>query len=250
MSNQHYNLKFDPQKIQQETTQRLTRYVIYSLIVTIIIFLAGILIFPLSTALPDAPHKVDWTILEGIMSLLTVSLVIGGGVFVFFEYINNEIQQMRDSAQASFNIYTQLYDRVTSPIDTAARRWILQNLSVQTENQTKEAWLQQVQTKLLENSEESPTDVPLGQTHLRRVLNTFDYIGFVSENYWNMENELVDWMSPLVAKVRDIIGPYVEYEAVLRNEPDFFQSARSFGNHCLQWRNKHYPKWNIIEDAT
>ena len=77
-----------------------------------------------------------------------------------------------------------------------------------------------------------------------------DFLGFVGKHYWNMENELVSWISPSVAKVWERISLYVENEAELRSEPDFYESAREFGQYCVQWRNERYPKSTVIKGAT
>jgi hypothetical protein len=42
----------------------------------------------------------------------------------------------------------------------------------------------------------------------------------------------------------------VEDEAKRRNEPDFYQAAREFGQNCIAWREKRYPKSNIVSTGT
>ena len=249
---QNHDRKFDPQRIRREMIFRLLPWGIGSLVIAAIVFGIGLLVFPGTIHLKDAPETVDWGILEGITSLITLSLIIGGGVFVFVEYINNEVQQTRESAEASFNIYENLYTRLTSPEDTASRRWILHHIPMHdADRQTLDDWVMQVRGIIFQRPPDWREGPPPGQTHVRRVLNTLDFIGFVAENYWNMENELVEWMSPLVVKVWERIGPYVEHEVMRRDEPDFFISAREFGDYCVQWRyeNKGLPPSRIIEDA-
>ena len=94
--------------------------------------------------------------------------------------------------------------------------------------------------------------MPPGQTHLKRVLNTLDFVGFVADHYWDMwrtDDELVQWMSSPITKVWERIGPYVEYEAVERQEPDFYQAARMLSQYCLDWRCVHHPVSRIIDGA-
>ena len=91
---------------------------------------------------------------------------------------------------------------------------------------------------------------PPGREHLKQILNTLDFIGFVASHYWTIENELVEWMNPLVAKVWERIGPYVEDEAKRRNEPDFYQAARELGDQCLEWRRAKGLTSIVIDDAT
>jgi len=131
-----------------------------------------------------------------------------------------------------------------------ARRWIILNLPTRQEHEDDQAWLGRTIAALDERPEEREDGRPPGRDYLKEVLNTFDFIGFVAQHYWKMENELVTWMSPPVAKVWERIHLYVEYEAKQRNEPDFYESAREFGKYCVEWRDKRYPKSNVISDAT
>ena len=65
-----------------------------------------------------------------------------------------------------------------------------------------------------------------------------------------MENELVFWMSPSISKVWERIDLYVEEEALQRNEPDYYESAREIGKFCVEWRAANYPPSNIISNGT
>lgn len=244
------HLKFDVGRIRRATVGRLLLLGLLSLVAAVGIFAVVLWLFPETAKLPGARTSADWESLGDIANLITLSLVVGGGVFVFVEYINNEIQQRRESAETSFNIYRELFQRLTNPEDTAARRWIIQNIQPCGTSQPSEEWLGQTRTKLISTTEGWNADTPIGQFYLKQVLNTFDFIGFVAGNYWNMEDELVEWMSAPIAKVWERIGPYVENEASERNEPDFYKSAREFGEYCVKWRRDHYPKSVIIGDAT
>jgi hypothetical protein len=103
--------------------------------------------------------------------------------------------------------------------------------------------------------DEAPLDAPggrgVGRAHLKVVLNDFDFIGFVNDNYWTMEQEIVEWLSPSIAKVWERIGAYIEWEASRRNEPDYYEAARTFGQYCIKWRSENqYGPSNKIESAT
>jgi hypothetical protein len=243
---------FDPKQIEQKTKARLLRTGLISIIISIIVLsLILLVLFPLTTYLPDSNKggKIDWPLIEGIASLITVSLVIGGLAFAFFEYIQTSIQQSRENAETSFNMYKEVYYKLMNPEAVEARRWIIINLSTK-EDLDDETWLKQTVAELDKHPRGWKAERPPGRDYLKEVLNTLDFIGFVAKHYWNMENELVTWMSPPVAKVWERIYLYVENEAEQRNEPDFYESAREFGNHCLEWRNERYPKSNVIKNAT
>jgi hypothetical protein len=257
MDNTEHTNKFDPMQIRRETVSRLARAGAVSLMVVALTFWGVLSLFPLTASLPkavgsgEAAKQVDWSLLEGIASVVTLSLVIGGVIFAFGEYMQNAIQHRRESAEASFGIYREVFDRLMSSEALAARRWIILNLpTLREKNNDKEAWLACVKGLLNKCPENWEGERPPGKECLKQVLNTFDFVGFVATHYWNMENELVEWMSPSIAKVWERVYLYVEDEANRRNEPDFYQSAREFGQYCLEWRNKRYPESNIIDDAT
>jgi hypothetical protein len=92
---------------------------------------------------------------------------------------------------------------------------------------------------------------PPGIKYLKETLNLFDYLGFVSIHYWGMDNELIEWMSPPVAKVWERVRHYVEAEADQRKEPDFYESAKILGESCIEYRRKKgYPPSDFHKGAT
>ena len=132
-----------------------------------------------------------------------------------------------------------------------ARRWIILNLPTLDEaGNDKDTWLAQTKalisaTQTGEKAERAP-----GKTYLKQVLNDFDFLGFVAQHYWSMDNELVEWMSGPVAKVWERIYVYVEWEGQERAEPDFYASARWLGSRCLKWRSSQkYQKSKIVKDG-
>ena len=248
---------FDPKRIQTRIRWEIVALGIISIIVSFAIFLLGIVLFPLTSALPgtvgvgENTRQIDWGMLDGIASLATMSLFIGGITFAFLEYVQTAIQRKRENAEASFNIYTELYDRLMKPESLAARRWVILNLpTIEEAGNDKQAWLKRVTLQINQKPDGWSGERSPGKEYIKEVLNTFDFLGFVAKHYWNMENELVQWMSPSIAKVWERIEYYVEEEARLRQEPDYYESAREFGKYCVEWRKKHYPQSKIIKNAT
>jgi len=254
MEDNNYSNPFDPKQIEQKTKSRLWKTSILSIIVFIVVLLLSLLfLFPLTTYLPKstAAGEIDWPFLEGISSLVTVSLVIGGLAFAFIEYVQTAVQQSRENAETSFNMYKEIYYKLMVPESVEARRWIILNLPTRQDHEDDQAWLERTVAALDKHPEGQEGKRPPGRDYLKEVLNTFDFIGFVAKHYWNMENELVTWMSPPVAKVWERIYLFVQHEADQRNEPDFYISAREFGQYCVDWRKKqNLPQANVIQDAT
>ena len=247
---------FNPQRIQARIRWELLTFGAISLLVSVVVFLLSVRFFPRASNLPEpvgtgATGTIDWGMLGSITSLITMSLFFGGVVFAFLEYVQTAIERRRESAEASFNIYKELYDRLMNTDAQAARRWVILNLpTVDQVGHDQKKWLERIQQEVNKIPDGWPGERPPGKEYLKEVLNTFDFVGFVAKHYWNMENELVMWMSPSVAKVWERIELYVEEEAKQRNEPDYYESARNFGKYCVEWRQKHYPQSKVIDNAT
>lgn len=226
-----------------------------SLIITLIIFLVVIALFPAITWLPDVEKTSYWNLLEGVSSLLSLSLLIGGLVFVAYEYLDKETQKELDIRGSRLTIsmnelelFEKLNNRLMSQEDLIARRWILENVPEWPKEQRKDydpenpehQRLFEIFSDCIRQSLKEGTDAT-GQDYVKRVLNTIDYIGFVKQHYWNMEDNLKEWMSGPVAKVWDRLAPYIEYEALRRGEVDYYYtSARQFGRECLEWWSVKY----------
>ena len=247
-SNNQRDFSSEASRIRRAIIRRLA----WSAIIAAGVFVSALLLFYLTPVLPNGPHHLDWTLLEGFMSLISLALVLGGSVFALREYISNEIQQQKEEKKVAFDVYQVIFDRLMNPEDTAARRWIIQNIPVWQPDEVQTAWIKAVRGKIQEWPEDWQGEMPPGQTHLKRVLNTLDFVGFVADHYWDMwrtDDELVQWMSSPITKVWERIGPYVEYEAVERQEPDFYQAARMLSQYCLDWRRVHHPVSRIIDGA-
>ncbi|MBN1566169.1 MAG: hypothetical protein JXA10_20190 [Anaerolineae bacterium] len=247
MLQERYSDKFDPTIIRDETEKRMWRLGLVSVLIAIAFFELGLLLF---AVVGGRWLTVEWSLLEGVASLATLALIIGGLIFAIFEHVNNDVQEKRESAKSSFGIYKELFDRITSPEDTTARRWIILNIAPLDDEARKDEWLEEVKAKFHEMPDGWEGEIAPGHAHLKRILNTFDFIGFVSSHYWNMDGALVEWMSPPFAKVWERIGTYVEDEAERRQEDDYYKSAREFARYCLQWRQENCKKSVIIDHAT
>ncbi len=192
----------------------------------------------------------DWSLMEGYAGLVTLALLIGGLVFAAREYIRQESQISQQESQISFEIYQAIHTKLTQPENEAARRWILLNIPVLDGNINKEAWLNDVSQKLHQKPRGWREAIAPGHQHLKNVLNTLDYFGFIAENYVNVEGALLEWMSAPVAKVWERISPYIEDEREKRKEPDFYKSAFYIGERCLKWRTEKGYQSEIIESGT
>lgn len=240
----HHLFKFRPGQVRW----KIILWVIVSMTIALLIIFVGILLFPQTTHLKDAPDRVDWSLLEGIMSLVSTALLVGGSIFALREYISNEIQQEAERKKVAFDVYKEIFDRLMSPEDIEARRWIISNIPEQKGDEDTQAWVERVKVIIFQRPQ-NWEGVPPGHEHLKRVLNTFDFMGFSADYYWPINDELLAWMSAPVAKVWARVGAYVELEAQRRGEPDYYRAARKLGQQCEIWWKTHYPNATTVDGA-
>lgn len=248
---------FNPKKIRTRTTLEAVLAGIIAFLFIILAFQASLYFYPRIIILPDTlpsgntTQSIDWSYLGDITSLATFALIVGGLVFAFINYVQNAIQRKREEAEASFGVYIEMYNRLMNPAAMEARRWVIENLHTLEEMDNDEkAWREHLHAKINEIPPDWKGNRPPGKEYLKEILNTFDFIGFVAEHYWNMENELVVWMSSPVAKVWERIYLYVEEEAEQRKEPDYYASAREFAGYCSKWREEKGLKSVVIKNGT
>jgi hypothetical protein len=246
---------FNPGKIRTRTTLAAVLAGIIALLFGILTIWLSLHYYP-QIMLPEeypsggTPRQIDWSHLGDLTSLATFALIVGGVVFAFINYVQNAVQRKREEAETSFGIYMEMYNRLMNPAAMEARRWVIVNLPTLEEmGNDEKAWLAQIQAKINEVPSDWKGGRPPGKEYLKEILNTFDFVGFVGKHYWNMENELVLWMSSPVAKVWERIHLYVEQEANQRNEPDYYESAREFADYCTKWRLENRPKSTVIKDG-
>jgi hypothetical protein len=209
--------------------------------------------------------QASWATLEGITSVVSTSLLFGGGIFVYLEYIESE--EARRQAEQDTQIaemertlatrerqkqeYIMLVDRLMNEDEQAIRRWILHNIKAMRPDEDREMWIANTREMIFRNPNEHD-DPAIGQKNIKHVLNVFDSLGFVVLNFSTLHEDerLMDWLNPMVSKVWERIGPYIEEEAERRNEPQYYLWARRLGTTCTDWRvTRSYPTSKFVDDA-
>lgn len=181
----------------------------------------------------------DWGLLGGFTSLISLALVAGGLTFAGYEYISKENAKAREEAKLSYDIYKAIFDKLTAPEQEAARRWILQNIKAWKDEEDIAAWYQKTQAKIMECQPGDGESLPEGNAAVKLTLNCFDYIRYVAEHYWKTDNDSLDWISPPIAKVWKLLGPYVAQVRKVKEAGDYYVSADNFGKRCIEWRVKN-----------
>lgn len=194
--------------------------------------------------------NIEWNVLEGYASLITMSLVIGGLAFAFADWVQKEEAERQEKHKIAYRHFETIHDRLTAPEQEQARRWIYENIPVMAKDQPLEDWLTGVQKAVDAKPKGWTEERTPGQQHLKSVLNCFDFIGFVVNKYWTAENKEIEWFSPPIAKVWQRIGPYIQHQREIRKEPDYYKEASWLGEYTIQWRKEAgYQEPEIVEDS-
>jgi hypothetical protein len=151
-----------------------------------------------------------WQMLEAVSTAAAVAQVFGGGVVAL-------VQLSESVDNRNLGIYNDVFEKMMSDENIEARRWIYQQLPP------------------LSDKGMGVVD-SVGQAHMKRVLNSFDHLGFLMQQDWVTADPVIHWVSPMVVKVWEKVGPYVENEIRLRNEPDYYESARELADRCKKSR--------------
>lgn len=160
-----------------------------------------------------------WAMLEGLSSAAAFATVIGGGIVV--------LAQLAESVDSRhLSVYNDIFREMMSDEEIEARRWIY--LHLPDDPQQGLAALD-----------------PLGQRYVKRVLNSFDHLGFLLRQEWVTDEGLIEWVSPIVIKTWGKLGAYVEYESQRRNEPYYYGAARYLAERCIAWWQEHRPEAQI-----
>jgi hypothetical protein len=226
-----------PRNNNWETVRRLPYFVLAAILSSIAGYAALIWVFP---AFSQAYlGKVDWNMLGNFVSVVSFAILGGGLVFALVEYADKENAKYREKAKLSYEIYQAIFEKLTAPEQEAARRWILTNIPVKKADEDMAAWYEQANAKIMWRTPGTKDDdLPEGQTAVKLTLNCFDYIGFIANHYWDIDDDSLDWISPPIAKVWKRIGPYVTHVRTLRKASDYYLSAELIGSRCTQWRQK------------
>ena len=213
-----------------------------------VFFLVSLWFYPAFISQMSGADAVEIAYLEGFTSLMTLAALSGGFVFWIIDRRQQEESDAARENSLSFQQFQDIHDRMVTLEQEEARRWIITQIPVKPSDQPIEEWFAEV-TALIEVKPDGWTETRSpGQNYIKHVLNNLDFIGFISHHFWDAKAGEIDWLSPPVAKVWQRIGPYVQHISDLRNEPDYYISAREFGDFCIQWREqKGLPKSNIVE---
>jgi len=184
----------------------------------------------------------DWNLLGGFVSVLTLSFLVGGLVTSVIDRVNADVVESREKAKLSYDIYQAINGKLTDPVQEAARRWILMHITIKRDDEDFQSWYAQTQDKIMSYNGNQEVGIPEGQQAVKMTLNLFDYIGFIAKNYWDIEDDSLDWLGLPIAKVWRRIGPYVLEIRRQRNAKDYYIFAEFIGRLCIEWRqNRGLP---------
>jgi hypothetical protein len=246
-------------KPSRDQNPHLRRNLIIFLSASIVIVVAGF--FVIMVLYKIFFHHVSnppyWSLLGDFTSVVSISLLIGGLTFALVEYIGKEnakhranLAEEREKNKLSYDMYKAINEKFTAAEQEAARRWIFQNIQIKQENDNIDAWYEQTNARIMARKKKNNEELPEGQACVKMSLNCLDYIGFISEHYWKIEGDSLNWISGPVAKVWNRLGPYVEQVRTLRKAKDYYISAEAFGKLCVHWRkDKGLPDEEFVSNT-
>lgn len=202
--------------------KRLPVFIVLALVVILSLTLGYLWvrwIFPTVIFYSPIPTE-DWAVLESLSSAAAFAFAVGAGIMVLMQ-----LTEAVDSR--NLDIYRDVYEKLMAEEEIEARRFIYQELP---SPQDKEAIIQAV---LYEDDDRA-------RKYVKQVLNLVDYFGFLVEQDWVTADEVIGWMSPIVVKLWEKIGPVVEYECARRpEEPDYYEAAIKLARRCQEWRDRN-----------
>ena len=214
--------------------------------------------------------SIRWDLLEGFSSLMNLVLLISVSSFGLSQFYSSERKstaerleqerqeqerQEREKAREkfeinklSYEIYQAVFARIADPEQEAARRWILINMDAPVDGEDLAEWYERVNEKVM--AADGTGDVAEGQEAIKLTLNAFDYIGFIADHYWKMDDDALGWISAPIAKVWERLGPYVDQVQKLRGVDDYYLSAQYIGKLCIEWRaSRGFAKETIVKNT-
>jgi len=219
-----------------------------SIVIGVAVYLLIVAFFPAYSL--KVTGELDWGLLEGFASLISLAVLVGGVSFVVTEYISAEHAKRAEKNKLSYDIYKDIFEKLTHPEQEAARRWILLNIDIKKDEEDIAAWYKRTHIKISKTPRGNKDSLPEGQSAVKITLNCFDYIGFVADHYWELEDDSLDWISAPIAKVWRRIGPYVTHIRELRNTTDYYVSAEYIGRLCIERRkSKGLPDETIAKET-
>jgi hypothetical protein len=154
--------------------------------------------------------------IESLFTALAVVVAVAGAILVYTDTARDRHRDVAD----------RLFQDMNSDENIEARRTIYQEVPDFSERAARELDEEQ-------------------RAAIKRTLNSLDRAGFMIQSDWIPERLILPWISPMVVKVWEKLGPYVEYEMQSRQEPDYYEAARGLAQSCIAWRAKHRPEAQI-----
>ena len=180
----------------------------------------------------------DWGLLDGFVSAISLSILVGGITYPIVDRIRADVAETRERTKLSYDIYQAIFERLTDPAQEAARRWILENITVFDQNEDINSWYEKTHARVMSIDGHEEDFLPEGQRAVKMTLNCLDYIGFIAKHYWDIEEDSLDWLSPPISKIWRRIRPYVLRVRSIRKAADYYVFAEYIGELCIAWRQK------------
>jgi hypothetical protein len=167
-----------------------------------------------------------WIMLESLSTAIATTALLGAGLFA--------VTELSEAANTRhLDVVDRLLMELNSEENIEARRWLFTKMPNGDPGE------------VLEKLDDT------GRKAIKRTLNSFDRVSFLTQPGWVPEKTVMPWLNPMIVKAWFKLAPFVEYERERRNEPDYYQRAEALAKKCIDWRVKNVqsddPVW--LEDA-
>lgn len=167
-----------------------------------------------------------WAMLAAVAQAITACTVVGTAVFA--------VRQLQDADfDRNVDMADRLFSSLNAPACIAARRWVYTHLPDHPPSDAAaltaitESWVQD------------------GQEQVKIALNSLDHVAFLlqagsASGQSAIPDEIVmPWMSAMVVKSWQWLGPYVLHIRKIRHEEDYYRTVESLAQRCTAWRQRN-----------
>jgi hypothetical protein len=194
----------------------------------VMLLLSAALFILWTTKLPNIP--LFSAICDKQISFIGSISEAGAFVITFTGILFLIIQINISNVSRNFEIFRDIFEKTTTDEQIRYREIIY--LSSELDNPTE------ANIKIFYSNSEN-------KEAYKKILDVFDYYGLILKQTWISEEEIIDWLSPIVVKVWKRIKPVLDYQYNKRKEfePHYYIGARYLAQECIAYRKRKFKNW-------
>lgn len=190
-------------------------FIAYGITSLFVMLLTGAGLYVTCFYAPRPAGESLWSMMQGLSAMVATSWLVGSAVFALAQY-------SRSQQERHLTIYNDMFSRLMSDQQVAARRWIYQSVELTKASTQDEiaAFIKGLQ--------------PDDHAKIKLTLNAFDHLGFLVDRGWLDDAKMLGWVSPIVLKTWERLGPMIAYEREVRKDSDYYFHCEHLAQRCAQ----------------